>query len=369
MTNRRPNILSNTWRFDTSANWKMLGEEFEMWPADPLPDTTLITVGMHITNLGYLEDGPPRFTELPDGGTEESNRMLVGLDIAAVIPKTDDQDLPDLIDSEAKRANKKKEKAERRRQRKINLVQATAASGTLSSPDASACRPPSSPVASAGSARGASGGGAPSSPVAGGGPLSAVSGHFSSLVASGGPSSAISGRPSSPFAGGGLSSAVSGRPSSLVAGAGPSSTVSVRPSSPVPPAGSQALFLTSIPSCARCSSLPFSPLFHSSFPSSPTPLARNPAPLSGKRLFDQAFITQMLIASTQQQEELDLSFGQCSYSAFVKMNRSWQSELYDPKPVCLLEAIPLLSLLFWDDSFVPCTRHIALLAKKLGLTT
>ncbi len=51
------------------------------------------------------------------------------------------------------------------------------------------------------------------------------------------------------------------------------------------------------------------------------------------------------------------------------MNRSWQSELYDPKPVYLLEAIPLLSVLFWDDSFILCTRHIALLAKKLGLTT
>ncbi len=112
-TKRRPNILSDTWRFDTSANWKMLGEEFETWPADPFPDATLITVGMHITHLSYLEDRPPRFTELPDSGTEESNRMLVGLDTAGVISETDDQDLPDLIDSEAERANKKKEKAER----------------------------------------------------------------------------------------------------------------------------------------------------------------------------------------------------------------------------------------------------------------
>ncbi len=66
----------------------MLGEEFETWPADLLPDTTLVTVGMHVTNLGYLEDRPPYFTELPEGGTEESNRMLIGLDTAAVIPKT-----------------------------------------------------------------------------------------------------------------------------------------------------------------------------------------------------------------------------------------------------------------------------------------
>ncbi len=67
----------------------MLREEFEIWPTDPLPDMILITIGMHVTNLGYLKDGPPRFTELLDGGTKESNRMLVGLNTAAVIPETD----------------------------------------------------------------------------------------------------------------------------------------------------------------------------------------------------------------------------------------------------------------------------------------
>ncbi len=100
-TNRRPNILINTWRFDTSAESKMFREEFETWPANPHSDAPLITFGIHVINLGYLEDGPPCFTELPDSGTEESNRMLVGLDTAAVIPETDDQNLPDLIDSEA----------------------------------------------------------------------------------------------------------------------------------------------------------------------------------------------------------------------------------------------------------------------------
>ncbi len=48
--------------------------------------------------------------------------MLVGLDIAAVIPETDDQDLLDLIDLKVECANKKKEKSERRWQRKINLA-------------------------------------------------------------------------------------------------------------------------------------------------------------------------------------------------------------------------------------------------------
>ncbi len=186
-TNKRPNILSNTWRFDTSADWKMLGKEFETWPADPLSDPTLITVGMCVTNLGYLEDGSRRFTKLPNSGTEESNKMLVELDTAAVIPEADNQDLPDLIDLEAERANKKKEKAERRRQRKINLAQATTACGAPLSPDASARRPPSSLVASVGGASSASAGSAPSSPVAG-------VGHLSDVFC----------RPSSPVAGGSL---------------------------------------------------------------------------------------------------------------------------------------------------------------------
>ncbi len=252
--------------------------------------------------------------------------------------------------------------------------------------DASTCCLLSSPIASAGGADGASAGGAPSSSVAGDGPLSAVLDRLLSPIARSGPLSIVSGRPLSPIAGGGSSSAISGRLSSPVAGGGLFSAVLVRPSSPVagdgslsavsgyslspvPPADSQTLFLTSTPSHKRRSSLPSLPLFDSSLPSLPTLLAHNSAPLTGKRLFDQAFITQRPIASTRQQEELDLSFGQCSCSATVKMNRSWQSELYNSKPICLLEAVLLMSFLFWDDSFVPCTRHIALLAKKLGLTT
>ena len=100
----------------------MLGKEFEMWPANPLPNRTLITVDMHIINLGYLEERLFYFIELSDGDTEESNRILIGLEITTVIPKTNDQDLLDLIDLEVEQANKKKEKTKRRRQRKINLV-------------------------------------------------------------------------------------------------------------------------------------------------------------------------------------------------------------------------------------------------------
>lgn len=186
----------------------MLGEKFEMWPANPLSNAILITVSMHVINLGYLEDGPPCFTEFSNGSTKESNKMLVGLDTTAVIPETDNQDPPDLIDLEVKRTNKKKEKAERRWQRKINLAQATTAGNAPSSLVASACHSLSSPVASAGGAGDTSTGGAPSSP--GGDPLSTVLSRFSSLITAGGPSSAVSGCPSSLVAGDGLLFAVFG---------------------------------------------------------------------------------------------------------------------------------------------------------------
>ena len=107
-----------------------------------------------------------------------------------------------------------------------------------------------------------------------GGFLSVVFGCPSYLVTSGGPLSAVLGRFSSFFASGSLLSAnFSGSSLSLIL-----------------PVGSQVLFLTSISFCARRFSLLFLPLFYFSLPSSPTPLARNLASLTNKRLFNQAFI-------------------------------------------------------------------------------
>ena len=69
---------------------------------------------MHIINLNYLKDRLFCFTKLLDNGIKELNRILVGLNTIAVILKTNNSDLLDLIDLEAKRVNKKKEKVERR---------------------------------------------------------------------------------------------------------------------------------------------------------------------------------------------------------------------------------------------------------------
>lgn len=254
-----------------------------MWPADSLPNATLVTVGIYVTNLNYLEDGSFCFMELLDGGTEESNRILVELDTAAVILETDDQNLPDLIDSESEWANKKKKKVERRQQREIYLAQAIAAGGTPLSLIVSTCRYPLFLIASAGDA--SANDAFASNVVASDALLSLVVSAryylFSSIVFAG-------------SAGGASVSAndasASDAPSSLIATSSSSSSIY--------PAGFRALFLPSTLSCARRFSLPSSPLFHFSLPSSPTLLACNQTLFTEKRLFDQVFITQRLIAST-----------------------------------------------------------------------
>ena len=65
---------------------------------------------MHVINLGYLENGLFCFIELSNGNTNKSNKMLIGLNIATIISKTNNQDLIDLIVLKTKQANKKKEK-------------------------------------------------------------------------------------------------------------------------------------------------------------------------------------------------------------------------------------------------------------------
>lgn len=78
----------------------MIEEEFETWPTDLIPDTIHLAVDIYVINLNYLENKFPRFMELSNSGTEKSNKMLVGLDTATMIPDNDDDHLLILIDLE-----------------------------------------------------------------------------------------------------------------------------------------------------------------------------------------------------------------------------------------------------------------------------
>lgn len=237
--------------------------------------------------------------ELPEGGTNKLNKMLVGLDTAIVISKTDNQDLPYLIDLEAKRANKKKEKAERCRQRKINLAQATTASHAPLSPNTSVCYSLLLSIIFVGGAGIAFASNTLFSLVAGGDLLSTVSDCLSSLIASGSLLSvilycllsAVFGCFSFFAFGYGFLSAILDCLLSLIVD---SSFLFAESNSgalsPLLYTGSWTLFLTSILSCAYCFSLSSSPFFYSSLPSSFILFTHNPALITWKRLFDQIFI-------------------------------------------------------------------------------
>lgn len=107
----------------------MLGEKFEIWLANLIPNALLLILGIHITNQGYLENGPLHFTGLPNVNMEEQNRILLGLDNTNTILDTNDKQSLDLPDPEAKQKRQKKNKAQRRQLRKSKLEKVTSSAG------------------------------------------------------------------------------------------------------------------------------------------------------------------------------------------------------------------------------------------------
>ncbi len=124
ITNNWMNILSYTWRFNITTDWKVSREEFETWPIDLIFDVTLRALGIHVTNLGYLEDKTPRITKFPNSNTVGLDLGL-GFNLATAIPNNNNQPQPNLSDLETEWAKKKVEKVRRRQQRKITLAWTT----------------------------------------------------------------------------------------------------------------------------------------------------------------------------------------------------------------------------------------------------
>lgn len=75
------------------------------------------------------------------------------------------------------------------------------------------------------------------------------------------------------------------------------------------------------------------------------------------------------LANDHTGKNVDLSFACCHCSLAIKANRSWQQELLDQKPVCMIKGILLAAAIFWDPNFVFCTRRTLKLIKKLGFKT
>lgn len=73
----------------------MLKEKFEIWPANPILNMSLLAFGMHVINLGYLKDKFPCITKFLNSNREELDLGL-GLDHTAAISDNDDKFLLDL---------------------------------------------------------------------------------------------------------------------------------------------------------------------------------------------------------------------------------------------------------------------------------
>lgn len=309
MINNQSNILSDIQRFNTIVDWKMLREEFKTQFIDTIPDTTLLILSIHITNLGYLKYRPLCVIKLPNGSIKELN---FGLDYAAAIPDTNNQCLSDSSDLEAEWAKMKEEKIQRHEQKKITQIQETffASVGAWS---AAVAGSPSSAFSDNGSLSIVFSGGFLST-VFNSGPLSSIAGNFMSTIfgssllsdiASGSTSTIfdngflflfIDNGPLSPVLSDGLLSSIadddllsliaSCSPLSLIAYGGPLSLVvgggslSLTANNVSPSDGSSAFSLSGT----------LTHISHSSLFPLVAPPVSSITQITGKRLFDKVFI-------------------------------------------------------------------------------
>lgn len=115
---------------------------------------------------------------------------------------------------------------------------------------------------------------------------------------------------------------------------------------------------------ALCHSTSFAKLFCPFLP-----LGLLPNKTDYKRTFDKAFINSCPVAGNYVWEEVDWSFLKCGFPATTKLNRSWQLELLNFKPICIMESMPHTAAIIWNLSFLLGYRHNVKLTFKLGLRT
>ena len=84
-------MLPNKWRFNTSQDWKVLGDDFESVSKEIISNASLQALGFHHSLLGYLEKRVPRFVDITD------NPALV------IEPKDDNQSIMDSKDEKARK--------------------------------------------------------------------------------------------------------------------------------------------------------------------------------------------------------------------------------------------------------------------------
>ena len=59
-------MVPEKWRFNTSQNWEVLGDNFDSVSLDTIPDNTLQALNFHLSLLSYLEERASWFVDVTD---------------------------------------------------------------------------------------------------------------------------------------------------------------------------------------------------------------------------------------------------------------------------------------------------------------
>ena len=90
----RHSVLPDKWRFNTSQDWEVLGDNFNSVSLDIIPDNTLQALDFHLSPLDYLEKRVSRFVDV----TNNSNLTIKPVD--------NGQPITDSKDKKVKKKNK-----------------------------------------------------------------------------------------------------------------------------------------------------------------------------------------------------------------------------------------------------------------------
>ena len=292
----QPSMLSDKWQFDTSLDWEVLGDNFDSVSLDTIADNTLGSLNFYFSPLAYLEERASRFVDVTDNPYFTIEQVDNGQ------PITNSKD--ETVRNQNKRAVKKKTRLD-------NLRTAVRASTAGSTALLSFCHAPIF---------------YPRSPA----PSSSCSGSPTWLS----PLPACLGTPtvlSSHF----MPTPVLASPTALtplsMLGPTPPHLASTAARTFEQAFSDELLCRSTSPAEFFCPFLPLGLLLKKT---------------DRKRTFDTAFINSRPLASNHSRKEFDLSFAECGYSIAVKLNQSWQLKLLDPKPVSIIEAISLATLIF-----------------------
>ena len=363
-----PSVLFDKWRFDLIQDWETFALDFKSFSTDTIPDKTLRALGFRISATGYLEKGSLHFTDITD----------LELNAEPAVVDNPGQVVTDFKKEVVKKKNKSAVKRKERLAKLRALVGSPLSTCPKSSSLLSLCLIPT--------------------------PMSALmSALLPSLITtpipapifcSESPAVLSSCRIPALVSRLGFSAVMLSCCLPVLAGSADLSSFCHTPVFccripalllPLPSVLSPPFILESSPFRTFKRSLSDEPWPRVlSSPAKPLRLflafdTYNPDDNNGsynstnnnerKRGFNTTFINSRPLAGNHDQEEIDLSFAGCRYLDTVKLNRSWQLDLFDPKPVCIIKAIPLAIALFSDPTFAPYPCHTMKLAFKLGLRT